>query len=42
MSVLFVERKLEIEAPAEVAYNIESTLTVLITLEFIFKANSFF
>ena len=41
MSVSFVERKLEIEAPEEVACNIESTLTVLFTLEFIVKANTF-
>ena len=42
MSVSFVDRKLEIEVPAEVAWNVESALIVLCTLEFIVKANCFF
>ena len=41
MRISFVELKLEIEVPAEVAWNVESALIVLCTLEFIVKANSF-
>ena len=41
MSISFVERKLEIEAPAEVACNVDYAPIVVCTLEFIVKANSF-
>ena len=41
MRVSFVERRLEIEAPAEVACNVESALIDLCTLEFIVIASSF-
>ena len=41
MSISFVERKLEIEASAEVACNVDSDPIVVCTLEFIVKANSF-
>ena len=41
MSVSFVERKLETEAPVDVACNVEPALIALCTLEFIVKANSF-
>ena len=41
MSVSFVERRLEIEAPAEVSCNVESALIVLCTMEFAVKATSF-
>ena len=41
MSISFVERKLEIEAPAEVAFNVDSAPIVVCTFEFIVKADSF-